>query len=91
MSEMKRGLQRNTLIPSAGPAPGRNLHSGVICPLKLLGTRRSGAQILQAQILSGWSLLCNGLHFPKETGIHVETKAWHRDILCAGPKNYIFN
>jgi len=36
---------------------------------------------LQAQILSGSSLLCNWLHFPQETGIHVENKASHRDIL----------
>ena len=25
----------------------------------------------------------NWLHFPQETGIHVENKASHRDILCA--------
>jgi hypothetical protein len=36
---------------------------------------------LQAQILSGSSLLCNWLYFPQETGIHVENKASHRDIL----------
>ena len=43
---------------------------------------------MQAQILSGGSLLCNWLHFPQETGIHLENKAEnkasHRDILCAG-------
>jgi hypothetical protein len=33
------------------------------------------------RILSGGSLLCNWLHFPQETGIHVENKASHRDIL----------
>ena len=62
----------------------RNIHCRVICPLKLMGTRRSGAQILQAQILSGSSLLCNWLHFPQETGIHIENEASHRDILCTG-------
>jgi quercetin dioxygenase-like cupin family protein len=36
---------------------------------------------LQAQILSGSSLLCNWLHFLQETGIHVENKASHRDIV----------
>ena len=83
MSEMKRGLQWNTLIPSAGPTSCRNLHCSVVCALKLLGTRRSGAKFLQAQILTGSSLLCNWLHFPQETGIHVENKASHREILCA--------
>ena len=51
-------------------------------PLKLPGARRSGAQILQAQILSGSCLLCDWLYFPQETGIHVENEASHRDILC---------
>src|SRR5579862_7571819 len=31
---------------------------------------------------SGSGLLCYGLHFPQETGIHVENEASHRDILC---------
>jgi len=51
-------------------------------PAELLGARRSGAQILQAQILSAGSLLCNWLHFPHETSIHVENKASHRDIFA---------
>jgi hypothetical protein len=44
-------------------------------PAELLGARRSGAQILQARILSGSSLPWNRLRFPQETGIHVENKA----------------
>src|ERR1035438_5850483 len=38
MSEMKRGLQWNTLILSTGLTSCGNLHCSVICPLKLLGT-----------------------------------------------------
>jgi len=32
---MKRALQWNTLILSAGPTSSRNLHCSVVCPLKL--------------------------------------------------------
>jgi len=85
MSEMKRGLQSNSLILSTGPTSCRNLHCSVILPAKAPGeSGHSGVQILQAQILSGSSLLCVWLHFPQETGIHVQNKASHRDILCAG-------
>jgi hypothetical protein len=79
---MKGGLQWNTLILSARPTSSRNLHCSVIWPLKFLATRRSEAQILQAQILSANRLLCNWLHFPQETDLHVENKASHRDIFC---------
>jgi putative intracellular protease/amidase len=37
---------------------------------------------LQAEILSASSLLCNWLHFPQETDLHVENKTSHKDIFC---------
>jgi hypothetical protein len=68
--------------PLCRPTSSRNLHRSVICPLKLRGARRSGAQIRQAQMLSRSSMLCSWPHLPQETGIHVENEASHRDIVC---------
>jgi len=70
---------------------GGSVYAGKI-PAKLLGARRSGAQILQAQILSASSLPCNRLHFPQETGLHVENEASHRDIFRdPGMRSYLID
>src|SRR5580658_3577000 len=37
---------------------------------------------MEGHRLSGSGLLCNWLHFPQETGIHVENEASYRDIFC---------
>jgi hypothetical protein len=78
MSEMKRGPQGDTLILSAGPTSCRNC--SVICPQNSWEPDALGLK----SILSGSSLLCNWLHVPQESGMHIENKASHRDILCAG-------
>jgi Sigma-54 interaction domain len=64
-------------------------------PAKAPGNPNTLAQILQAQILSGSSLLCNWLHSPQETGIrsrpecgletHSDGSTDHSEIL--GPQS----
>ena len=70
---MKRGLQWNTLILSAGPLMQKSSLQRYL-PAKAPGDPTLGAQILQTQILSGSSLLRNWLHFPEETGITSKMK-----------------
>ena len=82
---MKRWLQWNTLILSTGPTSCRNLHCSVICPLKAPGNPDAlEFKSCKPRFFQEAVKLCNWLHFPQETGIHVENKASHRDILCAG-------
>jgi hypothetical protein len=51
-----------------------------ICPVWESDARET--QIWQVQILSGSSRPGNWLHFPHETGLHVENKASHGNIFC---------
>ena len=79
-ARLKRSLQWNTAILSAAPLHPETFHRSFICPLNL-GARQSGAQIPQARILSGSSVVCKWPHFLQETGIHVENEASHRDVF----------
>ena len=76
---MKRGMQWNILILSAGLSSPRNLHQSVTCLPKFLGTPT--LLILASPDSFGQQPAVHWLQFPQETGIHVENKASHRDIL----------